>query len=127
MYALCVFGALNTQYFVWKLFLCAIYNKNHSFIHNVRAHKRTISLGTIDFRPALTYQSTSTDLRQQKLTSFCVVCGVLFDYKRESTVVSSGVRAVTLVTCICPKSVECLYETFCNQTWYCGAPPCAGM
>ena len=69
---------------------------------NVRAHKRIISACTIDFRSTLTYQSTSADLRQQRLTSFCVVCGVLFGYKRESTVVSSGVRAVTLVTYICP-------------------------
>ena len=41
--------------------------------------------------------------------------------------VSSGVRAVTLVTHICSHSAECLYATFCNQTWYCGAPPWAGM
>ena len=31
MYALCVFGAVNTQGFVWK-FLCAIYK--FSFIHS---------------------------------------------------------------------------------------------
>ena len=41
--------------------------------------------------------------------------------------VSSGVRDVTLVTHICSHSAECLYATFCNQTWYCGAPPRAGM
>ena len=69
---------------------------------NVQAHKRMISACTIDFRPTLTYQSTSADLRQQHLTSFCTVCGVLFFYKRESTVVSSGVRDVTLVTHIVP-------------------------
>ena len=90
---------------------------------NVRAHKIIISASTIDFRLTLTYQSTSADLRQQRLTSFCTVCGVLFDYKRESTVVSSGVRDVTLVTHICSHSAECVYATFCNQTWYCGAPP----
>ena len=45
---------------------------------NVRAHKRIISACTIDFRPTLTYQSTSADLRQQSLTSFCAVYGVLF-------------------------------------------------
>ena len=73
------------------------------------------------------YQSTSADLRQQHLTSFCAVCDVLFYYKRESTVVSSGVRDVTLVTHICSHSAECLYATFSNQTWYCGAPPCGGM
>ena len=89
---------------------------------NVRAHKRIISACTIDFRPSLTYQSASADL-----TSFCSVCGVLFYYKKESTVVSSGVRDVTLVTHICSHSAECVYATFCNQTWYCGAPPWAGM
>ena len=102
-------------------------NYSHFFRCNVRAHKIIISACTIDFRPTLTYQSTSADLRQQQLTSFCAVCGVLFDYKRESTVVSSGVRDVTLVTHICSHSAECLFATFCNQTWYCGAPPWAGM
>ena len=57
---------------------------------NVRAHKRIISASTIDFRPTLTYESTSADLWQQRLTSFCAVCGVLFYCKRESTVVCSG-------------------------------------
>ena len=38
--------------------------------------------------------------------------------------VSSGMRDVTLVTHICSHSAECLFATFCNQTWYCGAPPC---
>ena len=41
--------------------------------------------------------------------------------------VSSGVRDVTLVTHICSHSAECLFAIFCNQTWYYGAPPCAGM
>ena len=82
---------------------------------NVRAHKRTISASTIDFQPTLTYVSASADLRQQCLTSFCTVCGVFFDYKRENTVVSSGVRDVTLMTNICSQSAECLYTTFCNQ------------
>ena len=101
---------------------------------NVRAHKRIIFASTIDFWPStidfwptLMYESTSADLRQQRLTSFCAVCGVLFYYKGESTVVSSWVRDVTLVTHICSHSAECLYATFCNQTWYCGAPPWAGM
>ena len=66
---------------------------------NVWAHRRTISDGTTDFQPTLTYKSTSADLHQQHLTFFfCTVCGVLFDNKRESTVVSSGVRDVMLVT-----------------------------
>ena len=94
---------------------------------NMRAHKRTISACTIDFQPVLTYQSTSADLQKQRLTSFCTVCGVLFYFKRESTVVSSGVRGVTLMTPTCSHLAECLYATFCNQTWYCGAPPWAGM
>ena len=33
MYALCVSGAVNTQGFVWKFFLCAIYK--FSFIHSI--------------------------------------------------------------------------------------------
>ena len=90
---------------------------------NMRAHKRTISVRTIDFWPILPYESTSADLWQQHLTSFCAVCVVLFDYKRENTVGSSGVRDVTLVTNICSQSAECLYATFCNQTWYC-EPEC---
>ena len=40
---------------------------------------------------------------------------------------SSGVRDVTLVTHICSHSAECFFATFCNQTWYCGAPPWAWM
>ena len=60
---------------------------------NVRVYKRTLSASTVEFRPILMYESTSADLWQQRLTSFCAVCGVLFDYKRESTVVSSGVKA----------------------------------
>ena len=87
----------------------------------MQAHKRTISVSTIDFRPTLTYESTSAHLWQQRLTSFCAVCGVLFDYKTESTVVSSGVRDVTLMTHICYQSAECMYATLCNQTWYCSA------
>ena len=102
-------------------------NYSHFFRCNVRAHKIIISACTIDFRPTLTYQSTSADLRQQHLTFFCAVWGVLFNNKRESTVVSSGVRDVTLVTHICSQSAECLYATFCNQTRHCGAPPWAGM
>ena len=90
---------------------------------NVQAHKIIISVCIIDFQPTLTYESTSAHLRQQCLTSFCAVCGVLFDYKTESTVVSSGVRDVSLVTHICYQSAECMYATLCNQTWYCGAPP----
>ena len=88
----------------------------------MRAHKGTISVSTIDFRPTLTYESTSAHLWQQCLT-FCDVCAVLFDYKRESTVVSSRVRDVTLMAYICYQSAECLYATFCTQTWYCGASP----
>ena len=94
---------------------------------NVQAHKIIISACTIDFRHTLTYQPTSADLWQQRLTSFYAVCGVLFYYKRESTVVSSGVRDVTLVTHICSHSAECLFEIFCNQSWYGRAPPWAGM
>ena len=67
---------------------------------NVWAHKRIISACTIDFRPTLMYQSISADLQQQRLTSFSTVCGVLFYYKRESAVVSSGVRDVTLWVCL---------------------------
>ena len=44
---------------------------------NVRAHKIIISACTIDFRPTLTYESTSADLQQQHLTSFCAVCGLI--------------------------------------------------
>ena len=94
---------------------------------DARACKSTISVSTIDFRPTLTYKSTSADLWQQCLTSFCTVYGLLIDYKRESTVVSSGVRDIMLMTHICSQSAECLYATFCNQTWYCGAPPWARM
>ena len=71
-------------------------------------YRKELFLLVCDFRPTLTYQSTSADLRQQHLTSFCAVCGVLFYQKRESTVVSSGVRDVTLVTHICSHSDECL-------------------
>ena len=94
---------------------------------NVWAHKRTISASTIDFRHTLTYESTSAGLRQRRLSSFCAVNGDFFDYKRESTVVSSGVRTETLVTNNCSQSAECLYANFCNQTWDCGLPPWAGM
>ena len=31
---------------------------------------------------------------------------------------TSGVRDVTLVTNICYQLAECLYATFCNQTWH---------
>ena len=41
--------------------------------------------------------------------------------------VSSGMRDVMLVTHICSHSAECLFANFCNQTWYCGAPPSARM
>ena len=90
----------------------------------IRVLKRTISVSTIHFQPTLTYESISADLHWQRLTSFCAVYSVLFDYKRESTVESSGVRDVMLMTNI---SYQCLYATLCNQTWYCGASPWAGM
>ena len=56
------------------------YRDTHSeeTIGNVRIHKKTISASTIDFQPTLMYESTSADLRQQRLTCFCAVCGVLF-------------------------------------------------
>ena len=41
--------------------------------------------------------------------------------------VSLGVRDVMLVTHICSHLAECLFAIFCNQTWYCKAPPWAGM
>ena len=81
----------------------------------MRAHKIIISACTIDFRPTLTYQFISADLRQQRLTSFCAVCGVLFYYKRDSTVVSSGVRDVTFVTRICSHSVSVCLQSFVNK------------
>ena len=62
----------------------------------LRASTQTISASTVDFRPTLTYESTSADLHC--LTSFCAVCGVLFDHKMENSLVSSRVRGVTLVT-----------------------------
>ena len=37
-----------------------------------------------------------------------MLCGVLFYYKRENTVVSSGVRDVTLVTHICSHLSVCM-------------------
>ena len=74
---------------------------------NVWAHKRSISVSTIDFRPTSTYKSTSADLWQQHLTSFYTVCGVLFAHKKESTVVSVVVRAVTHEMNVCSQSVEC--------------------
>ena len=46
---------------------------------------------------------------------FCTVCGVLFYYKRESTVVSSGVRDVTIVTHICFHWAECYLQSFVNK------------
>ena len=58
---------------------------------------------------------TSADLRQQHLTSFCAVCGVLFDCKRESTVVFLGLRAVMPLTNICSQSAECLFATFVTK------------
>ena len=45
---------------------------------NVRAHTKTISASTIDFPPILTYDSTSADLRQQRLTSFCAVWKIIW-------------------------------------------------
>ena len=72
-----------------------------------------------------------TDFMRNKVASSYIqmifVCGVLFDYKTESAMEPSGVRAVTLVTDICSQLAECLYATFCNQTLYFGAPPWAGM
>ena len=61
------------------------------------------------------HMSTSADLRQQHLTSFCAVCGVLFDCNRESTVVFLGLRAVMPLTNICSQSAECLYATFVTK------------
>ena len=81
---------------------------------NVRAHKITISASTIDFRPTLTYESTSADLRQQRSTYFCAVC-VLFDYKRESTLMSSGVRDVTLVTIFVPSQLSVCMQPFVSK------------
>ena len=60
-------------------------NKLQSFLQgwltwclDVQAHKINISAITIDFRPTLTYGSTSSDLRQQRLTSLhCMWCIVL--------------------------------------------------
>ena len=45
----------------------------------------------------------------KKLCVLCMVYYLTTVYKRESTVVSSGVRNVTLVTNICSQSAECLH------------------
>ena len=79
------------------------------------AHKLIISARTTDFQPTLMYQSTSADLRQQCLTSFCAVCGVLFDYKRESTVVSSGVRAVCSWQIFVPTRLSVCIQPFVTK------------
>ena len=42
---------------------------------NVQADKRNVFVSTIDFRPTLTYESTSADWGQQLLTSFYATCG----------------------------------------------------
>ena len=70
------------------------------------------------------YKSTSADLRQQRLTSFALCVVSYFTTKGEDT---SGVTDVTLMTHICSHLAECLYATFCDQTWYCDAPPWARM
>ena len=71
----------------------------------MRAHKGNIYVSTIDFRPTLTYESTSSDWGQKPLTSFYALRGALFAYKREITVVSSAVKAETRVTNICSQLV----------------------
>ena len=44
MYALCVSGAVNTQGFVWKFFVCAILvYKNKSFIQTLNIHRLSLS------------------------------------------------------------------------------------
>ena len=101
--------------------------RRHSVLQwcNVRAHKRITSACTIDFWPALTYQSTSADLRQQCLTSFCAVWCIILLQKGKHCGVFRGEGCNTYDTYLFP--LVCLYATFCNQTWYCGAPPRAGM
>ena len=96
---------------------------------NVRAHKRNISVSTIDFRPALMYESTSADLRQQLLTCLYAVCGALFVYKRESTVVSSVViiklqhaRRRFLLS-----RLNTFRQPFVTKFGVCGAPSWAGI
>ena len=90
---------------------------------NVRAHKIIISACTIDFRPTLTYESTSDDLSAATFDLFLrrVWC-IIWLQKGKHCGVFRG-RDVTL----CSHSAECFFAAFCNQTWYCGAPPWAGM
>ena len=64
-----------------------------------------LTVSTIDLRPTLTFEYTLADWGQQLLTSFYAVCGALFAYKREITMVSSVVRAVTRGTTIRSLSV----------------------
>ena len=85
-----------------------------------------ISACTIDFRPTLTYQLVHISwLAAATFDLFlrCVWCIILLE--KESTVVSSGVRDVTLVTHLFP--LGWVFAIFRNQTWYCGAPPWARM
>ena len=69
-------------------------------------------------------------MRQQRLTSFCAVCGVLFYYavlleKGKHCGVFRGEGCNARGTYLFP--LGWVFAIFCNQTWYCGAPPWAGM
>ena len=93
---------------------------------NVRTHKRIISASTIDFLPTLTWVHISW-LAAATFDLFlrCVWRVILLEKGKHCGVFRG--EDVTLVTHICSHSAECLFAIFCNQTWYCGAPPWAGM
>ena len=90
---------------------------------NVQAHKITISASTIGFRPTLTYESTSADLRQQRLTSFCAVWCIIWLQKGKYCDVFRGEGCNARDKYLFPVFVT----TFCIQTWHCGALPWAWM
>ena len=65
------------------------------------------------------YQSTSADLQQQCLTSFCCVCCIILLEKGKHCGVFRGEGYNARDTYLFP--LMCLFAIVCNQTWYCDA------
>ena len=94
---------------------------------NVRAHKIIISARTIDFWPPLTPGTDHISwlvAATFDLSLRCVWCIILLE-KGKYCGVFRGEGCNTCDTYLFP--LGWVFAIFCKQTWYCGAPPWAGM
>ena len=91
---------------------------------NMQSHKRIISASTIDFRPTLMHESSSSSV--WPVFVLCVVIILLQKGKHCGVFRGEGCYDIFVPTRLSVPTLS-VPTRLSNQIWYCGAPPWAGM